>query len=122
MELTAHLGIIAGHDLVIDRAHPVIGSGKYSTLCSAELRVVASAALTEAFSELIPQFEHSTQQRVIASFGSSVGNTSDSIKARLERGEPADLVILFRPGLDQLISAAPRARDRVSSSVPRLSA
>jgi molybdate transport system substrate-binding protein len=79
----------------------VVGSA--SALCSAELRVIASGALTEAFSELIPQFEKSTQHKVIASFGSSVGSASDSIKARLERGEPADLVILAREGLDQLI-------------------
>jgi molybdate transport system substrate-binding protein len=81
----------------------LLAVGGASVLCSAELRVIASGALTEAFIELIPQFEHSTQHKVVVSFGSSVGDASDSIRARLERGEPADLVILARAGLDQLI-------------------
>ncbi|HUK18233.1 MAG TPA: substrate-binding domain-containing protein [Bryobacteraceae bacterium] len=82
----------------------LLAVGCASVLCSAELHVIASAALTEAFIELIPQFEHSTQQKVIATFGSSVGDASDSIRARIERGERADLVILARAGLDQLIN------------------
>jgi molybdate transport system substrate-binding protein len=73
-----------------------------SAVCAAELRVIASGALTEAFLELIPEFEHATQYKVVTSFGASVGGAADSVPKRMERGEPADLVILARSGLDQL--------------------
>lgn len=68
-------------------------------LCSAsaaELRVLTSAALTEAAGELIPKFERATNIKVINSFG------GDDIPTRLESGEPADLVIIWREHVDKL--------------------
>jgi molybdate transport system substrate-binding protein len=76
-----------------------------STVSAAELRVIASGALTEAFLELIPAFERATSYKVVTSFGASVGGAADSVPKRIESGEPADLVILARSGLDQLIKA-----------------
>lgn len=77
--------------------------GGVSTLCAAEVRVIASGALTEAFLELIPEFERATQYKVVTTFGASVGGAANSVPKRIERGEAADLVILARSGLDQLI-------------------
>jgi molybdate transport system substrate-binding protein len=63
-----------------------------------ELHAMTSAALTEAYSELIPEFERGNQSKVVTSFG------GDDIPKRLERGEPADLVIIWRAHLDRLIN------------------
>src|SRR4051794_22549690 len=62
----------------------------------AELRVLTSAALTEAAGELIPQFESTTHIKVLNSFG------GDDIPTRLQSGEGADLVIIWRVHVDKL--------------------
>jgi molybdate transport system substrate-binding protein len=64
---------------------------------AAELRALTSAALTEAYGELIPEFERATQIKVVTSFG------GDDIPKRLEGGEPADVVIIWRVHLDKLV-------------------
>ena len=64
---------------------------------AAELRALTSAALTEAYGELIPEFERATQTTVVTSFG------GDDIPKRPERGEPADVVIIWRAHLDKLV-------------------
>jgi ABC-type molybdate transport system substrate-binding protein len=74
-----------------------------SAACAAELRVIASGDLTEAFLELMPKFERATHYKVVTSFGASVGGASDSVPKRVEHGELADVVILARSGLDQLV-------------------
>src|SRR3954451_874956 len=68
-----------------------------SAACADELRAMTSAALTEAYSELIPEFERATQSKLVTSFG------GDDIPKRLERGEPADVVIIWRAHLDKLV-------------------
>jgi molybdate transport system substrate-binding protein len=67
-----------------------------SAASAAELRVLTSAALTEAASELFPEFERVTHIKVANSFG------GDDIPGRLQSGEPADLVIIWRVHVDKL--------------------
>ena len=69
-----------------------------------EVRVMTSGAFTAAFLELVPQFEHATQNTVVTAFGASTGGAPDSIPSRLERGESVDVVILAAPQLDDLIT------------------
>jgi molybdate transport system substrate-binding protein len=69
----------------------------------AEIRVMTSGAFTAAYKELVPQFERSSQNKIVTSYGASMGNAPDSIPMRLERGEPVDIVILARPALDELV-------------------
>ena len=69
-----------------------------------EVRVMTSGAFTAAFLELVPQFEHATQNTVVTAFGASTGGAPDSIPSRLERGESVDVVILAAPQLDDLIA------------------
>jgi molybdate transport system substrate-binding protein len=69
----------------------------------AEIRVMTSGAFTAAYQELVPQFERSSQNKIVTSYGASMGNAPDSIPKRLERGEPVDIVILARPALDELV-------------------
>jgi len=68
-----------------------------------ELRVMTSGAFTAAFLEIAPQFEQSAHMKVATAFGASMGGAPDSIPSRLDRGEPADVVILAREALDDLV-------------------
>lgn len=88
---------------------------------SADLTVLVSGAFTEAYRELVPQFERATDHKIVSAFGASMGNAPDSIPSRLQRGEPADVVIMAAPALDDLIKngqARPGSRtDLVRSSI-----
>jgi len=74
-----------------------------STALAQEVRVMTSGGFTAPFLELVPTFERSTKQKVVTSFGASMGGAPDSIPSRLERGEPADVIIMAAPALDILI-------------------
>jgi len=86
-----------------------------------EIKVMTSGAFTAAYLELVPEFERTTHQKVVTSYGASMGTASDSIPMRLGRGEPADVVILARPALDELVKQGkvlPESRvDLVRSSI-----
>ena len=68
-----------------------------------EIKVMTSGAFTAAYQKLVPQFEHKTHDKIVTSYGASMGGAPDSIPMRIERGEPVDVVILARPALDQLV-------------------
>jgi molybdate transport system substrate-binding protein len=68
-----------------------------------EIKVMTSGAFTAAYRELVPQFEQNTGYKITTSYGPSMGGEPDSIPMRIARGEPADVVILARQGLDDLI-------------------
>jgi len=68
-----------------------------------EVRVMTSGAFTEAFLQVVPEFERTAQTKVLTAFGASMGGAPDSIPSRLGRGEPADVVILASEALDDLI-------------------
>lgn len=70
---------------------------------AAEVSVMTSGAFTAPYKELVPEFERATGHKVVSAFGASQGGAPDSIPSRLERGEPADVVILAGPALDGLI-------------------
>src|SRR3990167_5865346 len=67
-----------------------------------EVRVMTSGGFTAALLELVPEVERTTGHKVLTAFGASMGGAPDSIPSRLARGEPADVVILARPALDDL--------------------
>ncbi|HEY1227490.1 MAG TPA: substrate-binding domain-containing protein, partial [Ramlibacter sp.] len=73
-----------------------------SSAFAAELRVITSGAFTEAYKKLIPLYEQASGNKVISSFGASIGNAPDSIPSRFARGEQFDLVILSEGGLEGL--------------------
>lgn len=70
-----------------------------------EVRVMTSGAFTEAFLNLVPDFERDTGTRVLVAFGASMGGAADSIPSRLGRGEPADVVILAAEALEALVTS-----------------
>ncbi|HLX17590.1 MAG TPA: substrate-binding domain-containing protein [Bradyrhizobium sp.] len=70
---------------------------------AAEVRVMISGGLSAAYNALVPEFERTTGHKVITAYGPSMGTTPNAIPMRLERGEPADVLILVGYALGDLI-------------------
>src|SRR3989442_7080768 len=71
---------------------------------AAEVRVMISGGLTAAYKALVPEFERATGHKVLTVYGPSMGTTTNAIPVRLERGEPADVLIMVGYGLDDIAS------------------
>jgi molybdate transport system substrate-binding protein len=69
-----------------------------------QLKVLMSGGFSVAYEEMLPEFEKTTGITVTTARGPSQGNAPNAIGAQLRRGVPADVVILSREGLDQLIA------------------
>lgn len=65
---------------------------------AAEIKLLASAAIKDAYLELLPQFEKATGHKVTAAWSST-----PDIQKRIMAGEAADLVILGNSGTEDLI-------------------
>lgn len=70
-----------------------------------ELKVIISGGFSGPYEQLVPQFERTTGINVATGSGSSQGTGPQTIAAQLGRGVPADVVILSREGLSELIAA-----------------
>jgi molybdate transport system substrate-binding protein len=70
---------------------------------AAEVRVMISGGLTAAYNALVPEFERSTGNKVLTAYGPSMGTTVNAIPVRLERGEPADVLIMVGYALGDLV-------------------
>jgi len=70
-----------------------------------QLRVIMSGGFAVAYQELLPEFEKTTGITVSTTRGPSQGNGPDTIGAQLRRGLPADVVIMNREGLEELLAA-----------------
>src|SRR5258707_11340176 len=74
-----------------------------ATASAAEVRVMISGGLTAAFNALVPEFERQTGNKVLVAYGPSMGTTVNAIPVRLERGEPADVLIMVGYALGDLV-------------------
>jgi molybdate transport system substrate-binding protein len=81
---------------------------------AADVHVMISGGFSAALGALTPQFERLTGDRLVIVRGPSMGATREAIPARLERGEPADVVIMASYALDDL---AKQGRIRAGSHV-----
>ena len=70
----------------------------------AQLNVIMSGGFAAAYQEILPEFEKSTSVTVTTARGQSQGNGPNAIGAQLRRGVPADVVIMSKEGLTQLIA------------------
>lgn len=70
---------------------------------AAEVRVMISGGLSTAYKEVVPEFERSTGNKVLTAYGPSMGTTANAVPNRLERGEPADVLIMVGYALGDLI-------------------
>ena len=75
---------------------------------TAEIKVLASAALRTAYLQLQPEFERSTGHRLI-----TVWAPTAEMAARVGSGEPVDLVIMAADRVDELIKSGRIAPGRV---------
>jgi len=86
-----------------------------------EIRVMTSGGFSAPYNAVIPEYERVTRNKIVTSYGASMGTAPDSIPMRLERGEPADVVILASTALEELIQrgkVVPGSRvDLVRSSI-----
>jgi molybdate transport system substrate-binding protein len=73
-----------------------------ATASAAEVRVMISGGLTAAYNALVPEFERQTGNKVLTAYGPSMGTTVNAIPVRLERGEPADVLIMVGYALGDL--------------------
>src|SRR5438045_9036553 len=73
-----------------------------SAASAAEVRVMISGGLSSAYKVLVPEFERATGHKVLTAYGPSMGTTANAIPVRLERGEPADVLIMVGYALDDL--------------------
>jgi molybdate transport system substrate-binding protein len=78
---------------------------------AAEVRVMISGGLAAAYKELVPDFERATGNKVITAYGPSMGTTANAIPVRLERGEPADVLIMVGDALGDFIKQGKVAAD-----------
>jgi molybdate transport system substrate-binding protein len=70
----------------------------------AQLKVIMSGGFATPYRSLAPEFEQSTGIVITTESGSSQGNGPETIGAQLRRGVRADVVIMSREGLDDLIA------------------
>jgi molybdate transport system substrate-binding protein len=68
------------------------------------LRVLMSGGFTGAYESLLPEFQRTSGIAVTTGSGASQGNGPHTIGAQLARGVAADVVILSREGLAELIA------------------
>ena len=75
-------------------------TGLFAALClstsvlAADIQVITSGAFAEALKALVPEYERQSPNKVIISYGSSMGAAPDSIPSRLARDEKFDVLIL----------------------------
>jgi molybdate transport system substrate-binding protein len=74
-----------------------------SPASAAEVRVMISGGLTAAFKALVPEYERATGNKILIAYGPSMGTTTNAIPVRLERGEPADVLIMVGYALGDLV-------------------
>ena len=70
-----------------------------------QLNVLISGGFTGAYEKRLPAFEQTTGIKLATRSGASPGAGPQTIAAQLARGVLADVVILSREGLDDLMAA-----------------
>ena len=73
------------------------------TASGEDVRVMTAGGMAAAHLALVSQFERATGHTVVTD-ATSTGIGSDSIASRVRRGEPVDVIILTRAGIDELIN------------------
>lgn len=70
----------------------------------AQVKVLMSGGFSAAYQELLPEFQNTSGITVTTARGASQGDGPNTIGAQLRRGVPADVVIMSRGGLAELIA------------------
>jgi molybdate transport system substrate-binding protein len=72
------------------------------TTAAEDITVMTSGGFTAAYLELMPQFERATKEKLVTA-ATTMGTGAAFIPSRLQRGEPADVVIVADDSLVQMI-------------------
>src|SRR5688500_18430251 len=67
-----------------------------------DITVMTSGGFTAAYLELMPQFERAANEKLVTA-ATTMGTGAAFIPSRLQRGEPADVVIVADDSLRQMI-------------------
>lgn len=81
----------------------VATSAAASNVQADELHVITSGGFTAAYKVLGPEFASKSGDTLDTALGPSMGKSPEAIPNRLDRGEPADAVIMVGYALDDLI-------------------
>ncbi len=76
----------------------------FASSASAQVKVLISGGFQGAYAQLLPEFEQTSGIHVTTAGGGSVGSGPNTIGGQLRRGVAADVVILAREGLADLIA------------------
>jgi molybdate transport system substrate-binding protein len=87
------------------RARSKVSNDTQMTNDRAQLTVLISGGFSGAYEQLLPEFERTSGIRVATRSGASQGTGPQTIAAQLAGGVAADVVILSREGLTDLIAA-----------------
>ena len=68
------------------------------------LKVIASGGFRAAYQMIVPECQRVTGITVMTGAGASQGSSPNTIGAQLRRGVPADVVVMSREGIDELIA------------------
>src|SRR6201995_3491841 len=71
----------------------------------AQVKVLMSGGFSGAYEQLLPEFERTSGVKVTTGSGASQGSGPQTIGAQLASGAAADVVILSREGLEDLVAA-----------------
>jgi molybdate transport system substrate-binding protein len=69
----------------------------------AQLKVIISGGFSPAYRQLLPDFEKTSGITVTTTSGGSIGAGPNTIGGQIRRGVPADVIILAREGLSELM-------------------
>jgi molybdate transport system substrate-binding protein len=76
----------------------------FPAAASAQLHVITSGGFRAAYQAALPEFERTATVSVTSGSGASQGDGPNTIGAQLRRGVQADVVIMAREGLDELVN------------------
>jgi molybdate transport system substrate-binding protein len=76
----------------------------FSTSAMAQLEVIISGGFQGPYNAMLPEFQKMTGISVITKSGASQGSGPKTIKAQLANGVTADIVIMSREGLAELMT------------------
>ncbi len=72
------------------------------SIAPADVVVLVSGGFRSSYEALIPAYERSNGAHFVMEKSPSMGNTHDAVKQRLDRGEPADVLVMVGSALQQL--------------------
>ena len=91
-------------------ATSIAALGPIGATAQQPVQVIISGGFSGPYERLVRAFEQASGVKVATGSGASQGSGPQTIAAQLQRGVPADVVILSREGLQDLIAAGQIAR------------